>query len=102
MMSDRTATEILFAFSQSSLNGPICAAQKPERPRRISPVWSDESGAVAFVFALMATVLIGILGLGIDIGAWHRIERALQNAADAAAIAAARNGTSSYQSEAKA
>src|SRR5262249_7031921 len=47
-------------------------------------------------------VLIGILGLGVDIGAWYRIERALQNAADAAAIAAARNGTSSYQSEAKA
>ena len=66
------------------------------------PAWWDESGAVAFVFALLATVLTAVLGLGIDMGAWHRTDRILQNAADAAAVAAARNGTSSYQSEAKA
>jgi hypothetical protein len=65
-------------------------------------ICSDESGAVAFIFALTATVIIAGLGLGIDVGVWHRTDRALQNAADAAAIAAARNGTSSYQSEAKA
>jgi len=66
------------------------------------PAWWDESGAVAFVFALLATVLTAVLGLGIDMAAWHRTDRILQNAADAAAVAAARNGTSSYQSEAKA
>lgn len=69
---------------------------------RILPVWSDEDGAVVFTFALIATLLIAVLGLGIDVGAWHRVDRSLQNAADAAAVAAARNGTSSYQSEATA
>ena len=40
--------------------------------------------------------------MGIDMGFWYRTTRDLQNAADSAAIAAARNGTSSYASEAKA
>jgi hypothetical protein len=65
-------------------------------------VCSDDCGAVAFIFALTATVIIAGLGLGIDVGVWHRTDRTLQNAADAAAIAAARNGTSLYQSEAEA
>jgi Flp pilus assembly protein TadG len=84
----------------------ICAPPRAWRrlgcQSRILPVWSDESGAVAFTFALIATLLIAVLGLGIDVGAWHRIDRNLQNAADAAVVAAARNGTSSYQSEATA
>ena len=69
---------------------------------RTSIICSDEGGAVAFIFALTATLLIAALGLGIDVGVWHRTDRNLQNAADAAAVAAARNGTSFYQSEAKA
>jgi hypothetical protein len=50
------------------------------------------------------TVLIGIVGLAIDLGMWYRTDRALQNASDAAAIAAsqAANGAGSYRSEAKA
>jgi len=47
-------------------------------------------------------VLIGIVGLAIDLGMWYHTGRALQNAADAAVIAASQNGASSYQSEAKA
>ena len=84
------------------------AADPIRMTRRFGSCWrtllicSDESGAVAFIFALTATVIIAGLGLGIDVGVWHRTDRALQNAADAAAIAAARNGTSSYQSEANA
>jgi len=50
--------------------------------------------------ALGLTVLIGMVGLAIDVGMWYRTDRALQNAADAAVIAAARNGTSAYQNEA--
>src|SRR5215468_1324084 len=102
MIGARIATAILPAFSLRSASGPIRTARQHEWPRRILSARLDESGAVAFVFALMATGLIAILGLGVDIGAWHRIDRTLQNAADAAAVAAARNGTSSYQSEAKA
>jgi len=102
MIGARIATAILPAFSLRSASGPIRTARQHEWPRRILSARLDESGAVAFVFALMATGLIAILGLGVDIGAWHRIDRTLQNAADAAAVAAARNGTSLYQSEANA
>ena len=74
----------------------------PKYRSRTLSVWSDEGGAVSLIFALGATVLIAILGLGVDLGNWYRTDRELQDAADAAAIAAARNGTSSYASEAKA
>ena len=52
------------------------------------------------MFALTAAGVIATIGLGIDVIGWYRTNRTLQNAADAAAVAAARNGTSSYQSEA--
>jgi uncharacterized membrane protein len=52
--------------------------------------------------ALALTVLIGIVGLTLDVGMWYRTDRALQNAADAAVIAAALNASGSYQAEAKA
>jgi len=73
----------------------------PSVPRR-RWIWAEESGATAFLFALVAAGIVAIVGLGIDVIGWYRADRALQNAADAAAIAAARNGTSSYDSEAKA
>jgi Flp pilus assembly protein TadG len=72
------------------------------RARRRASAWLDERGAVAVIFGIMATAVVAIVGLGIDLVGWYRTERALQNAADAASIAAARNGTASYQSEAKA
>jgi Putative Flp pilus-assembly TadE/G-like len=66
-------------------------------------VWQDEDGVVAVLTALALTVLIGIVGLAIDVGMWYRTDRALQNAADAAVIAAALNGSSSsFRDEAKA
>src|SRR4029077_19255367 len=45
--------------------------------------------------------LCGVVGLGVDVGLWYRGQRALQNAADSAAVAAALNGRAAYQSEAK-
>src|SRR5437868_8161518 len=93
---------MLISRFQSSAADPMCAARQSGSRRRASLICSDESGAVAFIFALTATVIIAGLGLGIDVGVWHRTDRNLQNGADASAIAAARNGTSSYQSEAKA
>jgi Putative Flp pilus-assembly TadE/G-like len=63
----------------------------------------DEGGAVAVLTAIGLTVLVGIVGLAVDVGMWYRADRALQNAADAAVIAAALNNTASlYQFEAKA
>jgi Flp pilus assembly protein TadG len=87
---------------RSVVRAPSRVARRLGCQSRILLVWSDEDGAVAFTFALIATLVIAVLGLGIDAGAWHRVDRSLQNAADASAVAATRNGTSSYQSEAKA
>jgi Flp pilus assembly protein TadG len=72
------------------------------RLSRIWPLGLEEGGAVALIMGLMAIVIVAIVGLGIDVIVWYRTERAMQNAADAASMAAARNGTASYQSEAKA
>ncbi|PWC52787.1 pilus assembly protein TadG-related protein [Azospirillum sp. TSO22-1] len=49
----------------------------------------DESGAVVVVVALMLTVLMGLLGVGVEVGSWYMTRRSLQTAADAAAIAGA-------------
>jgi len=62
----------------------------------------DERGVVAVLTALALTVLVGAVGLAVDVGMWYRENRALQNASDAAVIAAALNASSSYQNEAKA
>lgn len=50
---------------------------------------SDESGAVAPLYALMLFGLIGIGGVGFDYGRMMAMDSELQNAADAAALAAA-------------
>jgi Flp pilus assembly protein TadG len=65
-------------------------------------LWTDERGAVAVLTGILLTVLIGIVGLAIDAGVWYQTSRALQNAADAAVIAAAHDGTDAYASQAKA
>ena len=72
--------------------GSTDSLQWRELPSGRSLIWSEEGGATAFLFALIATGVIATIGLGIDVIGWYRAERALQNAADAAAIAAARKG----------
>jgi Flp pilus assembly protein TadG len=57
---------------------------------------------VAIIVGLVAAVVIAIVGLGVDVVGWYRTDRTLQNAADSAAIAAASNGTGTFQNEAKA
>jgi len=49
----------------------------------------DESGQVLVITALCMVVLIGFLGLAVDIGFVRHEQRRLQNTADAAALAAA-------------
>lgn len=49
-----------------------------------------DRGATAVTFALLLTVLCGALGLAIDLGAGYAEKQALQNGADAAALAVAR------------
>jgi Flp pilus assembly protein TadG len=56
----------------------------------------DRRGNVAMMFAIMAPVLIGGLGMGMESAYWYYDQRNLQNASDAAAIAAAGDATVNY------
>ena len=62
----------------------------------------DERGASIVVVGLSLPAIIGAMALAAELSYWQQHHRALQNAADAAAIAAATNNGSSYASEAKA
>lgn len=62
----------------------------------------DERGTIAVMMALLFPALIAILGLGMEVTNWYMRTRAMQNAADAAVIAAASNGTANYNIEAAA
>jgi Flp pilus assembly protein TadG len=62
----------------------------------------DQCGTVAIMMGLLLPVLIGGLGLGFEVSNWYLRTRAMQNAADAAAIAAASNNSTNYDVEAKA
>jgi len=57
---------------------------------------------VAVLVALALPVLVGSMGLAAETSYWYVHQRGMQNAADAAAIAAATNGTSTYAAEAQA
>lgn len=50
---------------------------------------SDEGGNIAIVFALMAVLIVGAGGIGLDFARWGAQRAALQEAADAGAIAGA-------------
>ncbi len=62
----------------------------------IRKVRNREAG-VALIFALAAPFLVAITGLSVDVGYWYQNQTALQSAADAAALEAARvNAQSGY------
>lgn len=48
-----------------------------------------DEGLSAILTALMLPVLVGFVGLGVDVGMWYAKKRALQSAADSASISAA-------------
>lgn len=62
----------------------------------------DRSGVVVILVALAMPVLAGTMGLAAETSYWYVHKRGMQNAADAAAIAAATNAGSSYAAEAQA
>jgi Flp pilus assembly protein TadG len=62
----------------------------------------DESGASLVIVGLTLPVLIGAMGLAAEVSYWQLHHRAMQNAADAAVIAAATNNKANYIDEAKA
>jgi Flp pilus assembly protein TadG len=70
--------------------------------RELMGLRADQRGNIAVMMAFLLPVLVGFLGLGFEATEWYLQTRYMQNAADAAAIAAATNGSSSYVLEAKA
>jgi Flp pilus assembly protein TadG len=63
---------------------------------------TEQRGTVAVMMGLLFPVIIGGLGLGFEISNWYLNTRWMGNAADSATIAAASNGGSNYDVEAKA
>jgi len=68
----------------------------------LSRLRSDERGNIAVMMAFLLPILAGGLGLGFEFTNWYLQTRAMQNAADSAAMAAASNNGSNYDIEAKA
>ena len=50
---------------------------------------SDQSGVTAAVVAMTMTMILGVAGLGTEVGTWYVTKRNMQGAADAAAYSAA-------------
>lgn len=71
-------------------------------PLKLRRIGHDSRGNVAITTALALPVVIGALGLGVETASWMTSKRAMQNAADAAALAAATNAGSEYGAEAQA
>jgi Putative Flp pilus-assembly TadE/G-like len=63
---------------------------------------ADERGTVAIIMGFLIIPLVGALGIGFEVSNWYMITRGMQNAADAAALAAATNGGTNFDVEAKA
>lgn len=57
--------------------------------RSLQAFGHDRRGSIAILFALIATIVIGITGLAIDFGRAMNVHRKMQAAVDAAAMAAA-------------
>ena len=62
----------------------------------------DERGTVSVIVGVLLVPLVGCLALGFEVSNWYSIARGMQNAADAATLAAAINGGANYDVEAKA
>ena len=63
---------------------------------------ADQRGTVSVIMGLLIIPLVGALGVGFEVSNWYMTARFMQNAADAAALAAATNGGANYDVEAKA
>lgn len=63
---------------------------------------ADRDGATMVIIGITMPVLIGTMGLAAEVSYWHHHQRAMQNAADAAALAAATASDSNYTAEANA
>src|SRR5260370_42194172 len=85
------------ARGTSRLAGSLAAIVRP-----LVRLYADRRGNIAVMMALALPALVGAMGLGFEVSNWYMTKRAMQNAADAAVIAAATNGGSNYDVQAKA
>lgn len=70
--------------------------------RAVRAFIGHERGASIVIVGLTLPAIVGAMGLAAEISYWQLHHRAMQNAADAAAIAAATNGGANYATEGKA
>jgi hypothetical protein len=63
---------------------------------------ADCRGNVTIMMGLLIAPMVGAMGMGFEVSNWYMSKRAMQNAADSSAIAAASNARSNYDIEAKA
>jgi Putative Flp pilus-assembly TadE/G-like len=63
---------------------------------------ADERGTVSVLMGLLAIPFVGFLAVGFEVSNWYMITRGMQNAADAATLAAATNNGPNYDVEARA
>src|SRR2546423_5055193 len=69
---------------------------------QIRRLLADERGAISVIMGVLMIPLVGALAIGFEVSNWYMTTRDMQNAADAAAMAAASNSKSNYDIEAKA
>src|SRR5438874_4060952 len=69
---------------------------------QIRRLLADERGAISVIMGVLMIPLVGALAIGFEVSNWYMTTRDMQNAADAAAVAAATNAKSNYDIEAKA
>src|SRR3954452_1952903 len=69
---------------------------------QIRGLLADERGAISVIMGVLLIPLVGALAIGFEVSNWYMTTRDMQNAADAAAMAAATNAKSNYDIEAKA
>lgn len=62
----------------------------------------DRRGSTSIVFAVSMPMLIGGLGVGFEVSNWYLVQRGMQNAADAAVLAAASNAGDNFDVEGRA
>ena len=59
----------------------------PYAPRLVARFCRDTGGAIAIFVALLFPMVLGMMGLTVDVGIWYTEKRELQNIADAASLA---------------
>lgn len=69
---------------------------------RLQRFCANERGTISITMGILLVPLVGAIALGSEASNWYLITRGMQNAADAAAIAAAVNNGANYDVEARA